>query len=345
MAAPRILSTAARRLIPLVAFGLLCAFVTPAEADSQGEPHVVRTIPFYWSGPVTTNTLTQTTYVGDINLSRLMVLDDRTGSYRVKGLDGCQCLGEMVSDDRTGNLFIAPGGEESGLYMLDEKTLRLREISQDGIWSLAVDQTRDIVYAGDAFSPVIHVIDGRSGRYLRTIHVGYAAELSVDPAMNRLYAATQTMGDAGVREAVSSTFDVVVVDVGSGRVVAHLPEANGPIAVDPAGGLVYGPTPDHRLAVFDARTEKLVRSTPLPSRLGEWSLVFDPANGRLYIAAGGPAGCLWPHCKGYVLVVDASRGSLIDTIHVGAEGIGVSVDPRADLVFAASEYHVTVISG
>lgn len=324
-----------------VGLGMVAAGASPALATPADGPHVVATIPFYWAWPATTNVATHTTYVGDIHSSRLMIIDDRTGARTIRGLDGCMCLGGMVSDDHAGQLFIAPGGEENDLYMFDEKTFRLRLISQDGMWSLAVDQSTDTVYAGDAFNRVIHVIDGRTGRFTGAIHVGYAAGLTVDPVRHLLYATDQSTGDARPAPGYGNPFDVTVIDLRTHRIVGHVPQAAWVMDIDVRRDRLFTVTPDSRIAMIDGRSHQVLKYLPLPSGLYPGSLAFDPVDGRLYATAATT--CY--SCTDYLVVLDPDRSAVLKTLPVGVLAAGMSLDPVLDRAYVATEYHVRVIAG
>lgn len=329
-----------RTLFTLVA--TLCAVVAgiqPARAD--GLPHLLRDMPYYLSAGVATNRLTHTTYVADFQHDRVMIYDDTTGAVRFKAITGCYCVAELVSDDATGKLFITPGGEENGLYMLDERTLQVTRLSEDGLWSLAVDQRRNVVYAGDWSRPVIHVIDGRTGRYTGAIQHGFAFNLVVDPARDRLFIWDQNMGDAVIKGSTGDGLDLFVLDLATGRRIANLPHDMWTVDVEDASGLIYAPE-GRSITVLDARTIQPVRRIPVPANVEAGNVALDPATGRLFVT--GHTACPL-NCPYYGLAVDAASGALLWKMRLGGFGGVTSVDPDRRLVFLTTGYHLDVVTG
>ncbi|UCH86211.1 MAG: serine hydrolase [Dehalococcoidia bacterium] len=187
--------------------------------------------------------------------------------------------------------------------------------------ALAVNSSTSRIYAANAGSDNVSVIDGASGTVIATIAVGPAPRgIAVDAKANRVYVAS------------SASNEVTVIDGGSNEVVATLSTGKEPwgIAADSSTGRVFiSNRGDGTVSVIDGRHNLRIATVTvgnLPT-----AVAVNPDTGRVYVTSDG-SGDLW--------VIDGRSNLLIDTLSLASdssvEAWDVAVDSSANRVYVAT---------
>jgi len=206
-----------------------------------------------------------------------------------------------------------------------------------GADAVVVDGPLGRVAVGDGLDGVVHLLDDRDGRLLRTIAVGAAfapQALAVDARRHRLYVAGQAADGSGVL--------LWTLDARSG-VPLHVVRVGGGVArvgVDERAGRVIVVDDDGHATTRDTlmgRVQRAGRVGPTPL-----TVAVDARRARAFVLDGGAYVEGNPSGEGAVSVLDERTGRVLRTIPVGAAPSAIAEDAPAGLVVVANRGAGTV---
>lgn len=190
---------------------------------------------------------------------------------------------------------------------------------------VAVNQATNTVYAANALSRTITVIDGATNIVTASVPLAFEpAELLCDESADALFC----------RSADSP--HLMKVNCGRDNQVSHIYlGASGrcsAFSLNTVTGSVYCATPD-RVLVIDGSTGEVSAEIPVPRN--NWrDLLFDPTDNRVYCAGDSAAG---------VTVIDCARNAVVATIPTGARHHSLCRAGRGNRVYCAGPGGVSVI--
>jgi len=327
------------------------------------------------------------------------LIDTRSGATLAKGIPVSGGLYPTVPAlvARSGHLFVADQGQTSSLDgSTDHGRVTIVDVRAGvvvrrvlaGLYprAVAVDARANRVYVtvarrinalGRGVGPGgVGVLDGTSGRLLRTIRVGTDPRaIAVDARLHHTFLTTGGADGAGRLSTLSADGRVLrsvavgaaptapMVDAADQRVL--LTSGKGLITIDGGSGRVLRVTPldgaasvavvDERrnrafvvtarsVLLFDLRDGKPVRRLPIP--LGATAslplsvappLTEDQRNGRAYVVSAGPLYAAGnPQGAGTVYVLDARSGAILHALPAGLLPVAVSVDERRGRAYVIS---------
>ncbi len=180
----------------------------------------------------------------------------------------------------------------------------------------------------------VAMLDGRSGRVLRTVAAGgYPMPLVDDPAGRGVAVGDQ---DGTVR----------LLDAATGRVRWATRAGSGlGLAVDArTGAVVVADGPADRVNVLDARGGAVLLTIPVSPGAHPDIVAVDPRSGRIVVA--GPGARTDAHGNangpGVVSVLDEGDGAVLRTALVATQPAAVAVDPATGRAYVASIGYVDV---
>jgi large repetitive protein len=211
-------------------------------------------------------------------------------------------------------------------------------------FGIAEDPSTGLVYVGGYGTTVgqgaVTVIDGASRTVEESIAVpGTPSNIAVNPATDMVYA--------------SSTSGLSVINGADGTLITTMP-AGGPVAVDPANGMVYTLTTLENnvpaIAVINGATNTITATIPVPTTTGVLSLAVDSATDTVY--AGTRGGALYAIDEATDTVSDpaqlSARGPITSLAIDSADGTVYAVDDgtnAVDVINASTLATVTSITG
>ena len=152
--------------------------------------------------------------------------------------------------------------------------------SGDSTIGIAVDQSRNLVYASDRHANVVDVVDGATNTVLDTIALGFSpGQLEVDESLNKLYV-VDSGGSA-----------VAVIDAATGSVAGSIAVEQQPtgIALNQATHRTYvSNLASNTVSVIDNATDAVIDTVAVgnsPAWLG-----LDRSTGRVYVPNTGSGG-------------------------------------------------------
>ncbi|MFZ1023699.1 MAG: YncE family protein, partial [Thermoplasmata archaeon] len=207
----------------------------------------------------------------------------------------------------------------------------------------AIDPATGDLYVTNAAADTVSVFSSTTGKTLATIPVGIIPwGIAVDPRTNEIYVADRGfVGAAGGNVTVIRGLTVIrTIEVG--------PSANW-VIYDPIANLMYvldsSPwNPNSNLSAISPVTNSVTAKIAFPTGcFANWD-AFDPGNGLDYVTLS--------YCN-EVVVIDATTTSIVGTIRVGNNPLGVAYDPIDSRIYVVDWYGlgsngcsaVTVISG
>ncbi len=230
------------------------------------------------------------------------MLDARSGALLHTAKVGLRPQ-EMVTDERTGRLFVANYAGAS-VSVLDTRTGAVIATTRAGInpTSIAVDDLTGRVFVAAEGSNIVSMLDARTGALLRIIATGFPTALAVDRAAGHVLL---TSGGPNTPGGVS------LLDARTGAPIKRVETGGSPedIAVDERTGRAF------------------VTDTQMGRRL------YDPLHHLLGV------GLSWAGENNLdgMSVIDTRSGNLLRTVHTGpAASLGVAVDARVGHAFVVS---------
>jgi len=190
---------------------------------------------------------------------------------------------------------------------------------------VAVNQATNMVYAANALSRTITVIDGATNVVAATVPLAFEpAALLCDQSADVLFCRS---ADSPHLTKVNCARDNQVSHIylgSAGRCSAF--------GLNTSNGNVYCACPD-RVLVIDGRAGEVVAEIPVPPN--NWrDLLFDPVNNLVFCAGDSATG---------VLVIDGARNTVIASIPAGARLHSLCRDSRGNRVYCAGPGAVSVI--
>jgi len=279
------------------------------------------------------------------------VLDTRTGRHvgtiHVNGNPSA-----MAVDERTGRVFVYSDGDGFPGYTKLVSTLdgasgrRLRAVvvahdprgpnmPSQGAGDIVVDEQSGRVFVSSPYADSVSMLDGTSGRLLRTVGGTQPRPLAVDTHTRRVFVLNG--GGGGTSNGV-----VTILDSATGRVVGNTPVGRLALPVTPVvdtrTGRVFvandgGGTGS--VSVLDAPSGALLRTVTVGPH--PFVMAVDGRSSRVFVTSLGAmdaAGHLTG--PGSVSVLDARNGALLRTLPVGVEPAVVAVDERAGRAFVVN---------
>ncbi len=212
-----------------------------------------------------------------------------------------------------------------------------------GAFSVAVDQSTQMVYSLEAYNENMSVIDGATGTVEASVPMGiYPAFLgvAVDPATDTIYVDGTIAGSntgSSVVEVISGATDAVLATVPIGDGI--LP---GPIAVNPVTGTVYVTEENQAaIAVVDGATNTLTTSVSLGYHTWPNGIAVNSRTDTVYITNDNTDA---------LSVVNGATNVLAET--VGLPGVpgpdgpsAVVVDSSTNTVFVGTNVGLVRVDG
>jgi DNA-binding beta-propeller fold protein YncE len=209
---------------------------------------------------------------------------------------------------------------------------------------LAVDPTTDTIYALLAPSgftlpgpgTALDVIDGATDAVAATVSLNVTlqgASIAVDPATNMIYVAgTQDppqvyVGMVAVVDGASNTL-VTLISTGSN------PNQSSGVAVDPVTDTIYSTdSPGGSVTVISGTSDTVTASFPITG--GAHFIAVNPATGKLYVTGSSNILNSQFATIGNLYILDATTGSVIQTLAVGQSPSAVAADPETNSTYVA----------
>jgi DNA-binding beta-propeller fold protein YncE len=197
--------------------------------------------------------------------------------------------------------------------------------------AIVLDAQRQRLYVAGPESGVIDAFSFLSGWQSGPIHLT-SVQLHLGPHPQGLGVNTH-LGRLYVADA--ATHMITVFDEETGRVIATVPVADGPLhplRVDETTGYVYIVCSTGReLDILDGKTNRVIMHTPVaPDPEG---IAFHTATGRIYIADEGD-----DHTLGTTItILDGQTFDVLGTLPVGRSPDGVEADPALHRVYVSTE--------
>jgi YVTN family beta-propeller protein len=207
---------------------------------------------------------------------------------------------------------------------------------------IAADPAAGTVYVANSGDGTVSVIDVAANTVTVTIPIPAAPQqemsrpsgVAVDPAAGTVYVINgggDTWGAVSVIDAATNALTATIS-------LPTIPLAAGSdptgVAVDPAAGTVYVPTPGNgTVSVIGEAANAVTATIPFGMALHSVGVAVDPAAGTVYLTMGGA-----------VSLIDAATNAVTATISlpVGSGISGVAVDPAAGTVYVANDGDNTV---
>lgn len=197
--------------------------------------------------------------------------------------------------------------------------------------AIAVDARIGRVFVTNPASDTVNVLDTHSGALLRTLALGPApTALAVDAPAGHVFVATGLDRTVRMLDAASGRVlrtvrlgfypNAVVVDAGTGR--AFVTTRN---TMDSRGH----PTGTGRVALLDARSGRLLRTTPVAGTLAGIA-VAERADHVFVLSATGAG-------QGIISMLDAASGRVLYTTPLGRYPQGVTVVERTGRVVVTTD--------
>jgi len=234
---------------------------------------------------------------------------------------------------QAGRVFItntgpsSPDGPHETVSVLDAASGHLLATLPGGDWliDVVVDDTSGLAFIAAAdlgWAGHISVVDARSGRLVRTIHLpGPPAGMALDTAARRVVVTDYGKGTA-------NNSHVMVLDARTGRVLRTVLLDGSPslVVVDRHAGHAFVAAAG--LRILETRGGALLSMPPIA--LHPAAMVVNESTGRLYaLIQGAPD-------TGYVdslAVLDTHSGRLLRTFRVGRRAGPMAVDPASGRLF------------
>jgi DNA-binding beta-propeller fold protein YncE len=223
----------------------------------------------------------------------------------------------LAIDSARHHLFITRGDR---VQVFDTETLAVvAEIpGTDGVHGVALASERNIALTSNGASNSVSMFD------LASLHkVGQITGVGKGP-------------DAIVydrRSSLAFTFnggshDATVIDVDTARIVATIALPGRPefAATDEQGHVFVNIEDRDSIARIDIRTLEVTARWPLPGCDEPTGLAIDAARGRLFVSCGNQT----------LMVVDATSGSIVARMPIGAGSDAVAFDAQRSLVLSSN---------
>ncbi len=281
------------------------------------------------------------------------VIDTRTGRHvgtiHVNGNPSA-----MAVDERTGRVFVYSDGDGfpgytklvSTLDGASGRLLRAVVVAHDprgpnmpsqGAGDIVVDEQSGHVFVSSAYADSVSMLDGTSGRLLRTVGGTRPGPMAVDTHTRRVFVLNGGNNGGGTPNGA-----VTILDSATGRVVGNTPvgrmSAGTPVTpvVDTRTGRVFvANNASGTVSVLDARGGALLRTVTVGPH--PFVMAVDGRSSRVFVTSLGAmdaAGHLTG--PGSVSVLDARNGALLRTLPVGVEPAVIAVDERAGRAFVVN---------
>jgi YVTN family beta-propeller protein len=188
---------------------------------------------------------------------------------------------------------------------------------------VAVNQATNMVYAANALSRTVTVIDGATNTVTASVPLAFEpAELLCDPTADLLFC----------RSADSP--HLTKMNCGRDNQVSHIylgsTDSCSAFCLNTSNGNVYCAT-GTRVLVVDGSAGEVVAEIPVPPN--DWrDMLFDPVYNRVYCAGSDR-----------VLVIDGAKNTVITGIPTGVHIHSLCLDSRRDRVYCAGPKRVIVI--
>jgi YVTN family beta-propeller protein len=191
---------------------------------------------------------------------------------------------------------------------------------------------RGLLLAVNQGEATLGIVDPQAGKQVATIAEGGVTGHEVATSLDGKFAYVPIYGDSSVGDPGSDGRELVVIDIGSRKVVQRFDFGHGVrphcVVMNPNDGLLYVTTElDHTITIIDPKTLKLVGTIPTGQAESHMLVLFH--DGRFgYTANVGP---------GTVSVLDLKARKLISVVPVSGktQRISISVDDRT--VFTADQ--------
>jgi YVTN family beta-propeller protein len=196
----------------------------------------------------------------------------------------------------------------------------------------SAENRRGVLLAVNQGDATLGIVGPRAGKQVATIAEGGVTGHEVAASLDGKLAYVPIYGDSSVGEPGSDGRELVVIDIGSRKVVNRFDFGHGVrphcIVMNPNDGLLYVTTElDRTVTIIDPKTLKLVGT--IPTGQDESHMLVISHDGRFgYTANVGP---------GTVSVLDLKARKLVTVIPVSrnTQRISISVDDR--MVFTADQ--------
>lgn|GEM_PF-1573804 len=238
-----------------------------------------------------------------------------------------------------GTAFVVSGLDSGALPWrlwlanLQARTLSATAVTGHGWLWVVADPGTGHVFAGDGVATSIEMLDTRTGRLLRTVHLGRIAQMpSVGEAAQRLYVPV----DPGTQPGASGA--IVVLDIQDGHRVSTFPVPGDPYSVTSAPCAHRLLVQDSRatLWILDAQSGKLVASYAARGSLSP--VAVDEQTCRVFVSQTGISGngALIP---GSIVTLDARTGRQVQSVAtpIGSSASAPVIDPQTSRVFVSTD--------
>lgn len=243
----------------------------------------------------------------------------------------------VLVDERTHRAFVEsrPGGYGTGalgaINVIDTLQGRLvRRVavgpSPDG---MDLDDVANRVYVLNALNGTVSILDARTGRPIRTVHLT-AGGFPTGPGA---IVVDERAHLAFVDHGWTSVFDTRTGAVLTTHTFSTVP---GPLVIDQRTDRVFAATyRDGRVRVLDGRSGRVLRTVDVGQAPAD--MAVDELTGRVYVVTAGPVlsraapgsvGPLTTYGPGRVYVLDARSGAIRGEDTVGLTPVVVAADQR-----------------
>ena len=249
--------------------------------------------------------------------TRIQVISTDTGEPigEVAGLGGAH----GVALDREAHRAYATSGKTNSVVVFDTQTLKpIGEPIAVGEKpdAILIEPTTKRVWAFDADSNAVSIIDPQTAKVVQTVALGGNPEFGVADGAGHVWVN------------IESTSEVVELDAADGKVLRRCALSPGKeptgLAYDAKHGLLYSGCANKTMSVVDAATGKLVTTIPIGE--GVDAATFDPNRG-LAFSSNGRDGTL------SIIGVDGPNLALLNTIATHSGARTMALDPQTGDVF------------
>lgn len=244
---------------------------------------------------------------------------------------------QMLFDPMNGYLYAS---NPDSVYVINTTTLTLVTSISLYAWGLdpgplALNPSKDIVYAANTASSSVEEINGATNQVVANVSASQPSSLAFDDAHGLLYVASDRPFALGGKDGQLNVFNSSTDSLVAKVQVGISPNA---LTVDPESGLVFvGNLGSDNVSVVSGTSHAVINS--ISTGTSPYSLTFDESNGYVYSNGGTPG-----NSTGQYPIISGTTGSAVDTLPVPWVGDGSNAmvaDPVNSQVYVGGSVTAT----
>lgn len=242
-------------------------------------------------------------------------------------------LYEIAYNGKNNSVYVATTRGNSNqpvIYRLDATDLAVKDsilLGDAAAFGLGINEKTQILYTSNTRANSVSAIDLKTNKVIATIENGkekaHTRQVLVDD-MNNIVYVSDVGGGIWVIDGKTNTYDRQIEDAGLSITGLALDRKKGKLfALNNKSGKVYA---------YDLKSKLVVDSFATGGERAI-NLAFDTKGNHLFVSHQG---------SGNVTVLDADKGTVLNTIPTGEGALGITYSPEKNFVYVANRGAGTV---